>query len=265
VLWIIRTNRHALWVNLADRRLPRTIAGDAMKIPERWLTDDCVAAAEGRPARTRGIQVFRNATFDRWLARAHPALPVGLFGPAAAVALFASWRAATPLSVVVAFAGGCLGFSLFEYSLHRFIFHRRFADTRSGRIEGFLTHGYHHVYPDDPERLVMPPMGSVPLGALFAFIYVTLFGWPIGLAMFSGTAVGYVLYDTTHFVLHHWRPRTFIGRWMRRYHLLHHHAEEPARFGVSSPLWDLVFGTYGPVGRAAARLRQQADGRRSAT
>jgi sterol desaturase/sphingolipid hydroxylase (fatty acid hydroxylase superfamily) len=207
--------------------------------------------------------VFRNATFDRWLARAHPAFPLATFGPLAIVSLITAWRAGAPGPVLLAFVGGCLGFSLFEYSLHRFLFHRQFADTRAGRIEGFLTHGYHHIYPDDPERLVMPPLGSMPLGALFAAGYVGLLGWAVGLAAFAGTAVGYVLYDTTHFVLHHWRPRTPVGQWMKRYHLLHHHAEEPARFGVSSPLWDYVFGTYRPVGRAAARLRQQASGHKS--
>src|SRR5215510_2318186 len=129
------------------------MVGEVMKIPEHWLTDDVLSAAEGRPPSTRGIQVFRNAAFDRWLARAHPAFPLATFGPLAVVCLITSWRAAAPGLVLLAFVGGCLGFSLFEYSLHRFIFHRQFADTRAGRIEAFLTHGYHHVYPDDPERL----------------------------------------------------------------------------------------------------------------
>jgi sterol desaturase/sphingolipid hydroxylase (fatty acid hydroxylase superfamily) len=234
------------------------MVGEVMKIPEHWLTDDCLCAAEGRPPEGRGIQVFRHAAFDRWIARAHPVFPLAVFGPVAAVCIAVAWRRAGPGPVILAAFAGCLAFSLFEYSLHRFVFHRRFADTREGHIEGFLTHGYHHVYPEDPERLVMPPLGSLPLAAIFGSLYVGLFGWTVGLAVFAGTAIGYVLYDTTHFALHHWRPRTPIGRWMRRYHLLHHHAEEPARFGVSSPLWDFVFGTYRPVGRAAARLRQHA-------
>jgi dihydroceramide fatty acyl 2-hydroxylase len=234
--------------------------GATMKIPEHWLTDDCLRAAEGRPPAAKGLQVFRHQAFDRWIARAHPAFPLLIFGPLAVACIVFAIRGASLGRVVLAVAAGCLGFTLFEYTLHRFVFHRRFADTRQGRIEAFLTHGYHHVYPDDPGRLVMPPLGSAPLAAIFGTAYVLCFGWAIGLAVFAGTALGYVLYDSMHFILHHWRPRTPIGRWMRRYHLLHHHAEEPARFGVSSPLWDYVFGTYRPVGRAAARLRQQASG-----
>jgi sterol desaturase/sphingolipid hydroxylase (fatty acid hydroxylase superfamily) len=236
------------------------MVGEVMKIPEHWLTDECVAAAEGCPPAARGIQVFRNAPFDRWLARANPIFPLALFGPVAFASMAVAWHSAPAAPVLLAAAAGCLGFSLFEYALHRFVFHRRFADTRAGRIEAFLTHGYHHVYPDDPERLVMPPLGSVPLGVLFALAYIGTLGQALGLAAFAGTAVGYVFYDTMHFVLHHWRPRTPVGTWMRRYHLLHHHADEPARFGVSSPLWDLLLGTYRPVGRAAAARRRQGLG-----
>jgi sterol desaturase/sphingolipid hydroxylase (fatty acid hydroxylase superfamily) len=232
-----------------------------MKIPERWLTDDCIAAAEGRPPRARGIQVFRSAAFERWLARAHPALPLALWGPIVATSVAIAVRGAPAGRVIGCFAAGTLVFSLFEYALHRFVFHRAFPDDRAGRIEAFLTHGYHHAYPEDPERLVMPPMASIPLGVLTASISISAFGLSIGLAAFAGFVTGYVLYDTTHFALHHWRPRTAIGAWMRRYHLLHHHAEEPTRFGVSSPLWDVVFRTFGPVGRAAAKLRRQAAGK----
>jgi sterol desaturase/sphingolipid hydroxylase (fatty acid hydroxylase superfamily) len=233
-----------------------------MKIPERWLTDDCLCAAEGQPPKGPGIQVFRNASFDRWVARAHPAFPLAVFGPLSLVCVLSALRTASPGAVLLAWIAGLLGFSLFEYLLHRFIFHRRFPDSRAGRIEAFLTHGYHHAYPEDPDRLVMPPLGSVPLAVIFVTGYIAMLGRPLGLAAFAGTAVGYVIYDTAHFILHHWRPRTPVGLWMRRYHLLHHHAGEPARFGVSSPLWDVVFGTFRPVGRAAARLRQRATEQR---
>jgi sterol desaturase/sphingolipid hydroxylase (fatty acid hydroxylase superfamily) len=32
---------------------------------------------------------------------------------------------------------------------------------------------------------------------------------------------------------------------MKRYHMIHHHTGVDARYGVSSPLWDWVFGTMG--------------------
>lgn len=214
---------------------------------ERWLTPECVAAAEGRPPRARSIPMFRSVFVDRWLARAHPALPVLLYGPIV-VAAFVHALSLVPLTrALIAAALGWLGFSLFEYVLHRFVFHRAFPDTREGKIEAFLTHGYHHAYPQDPDRLVLPPMESVPIALLIATVEIGALGVGVGLAAFAGTALGYIAYDEVHYLVHHSKPRTRLGRWMRRYHLLHHHpgrARDVARFGVSSPLWDLVFGTY---------------------
>jgi dihydroceramide fatty acyl 2-hydroxylase len=218
---------------------------------ERWLTAECIAAAEGRPPRARSIAMFSNRFFDRRLARAHPAFPLVFFGPIALAALVDALTIISSASVLIAAACGWLGLSLVEYTLHRFVFHRSFPDTRSGKIEAFLTHGYHHAYPDDPDRLVLPPIESIPLAVVIAAVEIAVLGRGLGLATFAGTVLGYIAYDEIHYVLHHHRPRTSIGRWMRRYHLLHHHAPELARFGVSSPLWDFVFGTYGRVGKGA--------------
>jgi sterol desaturase/sphingolipid hydroxylase (fatty acid hydroxylase superfamily) len=220
-------------------------------IPTSWLTADCLAAASGAPPRARSIQVFRNDLVDRWLARAHPAFPAVFFGPIAAVAFALSSRHIGTVEALAAFLGGWLFFSLFEYALHRFVFHGDFPETLEGRVAWFLTHGYHHVYPNDADRLVLPPIGSLPLAVLFLAAYVLILGTGIGLGAFAGTVAGYIVYDSVHYVLHHRQPRTALGAWLRRYHMLHHHSREPSRYGVSSPLWDLVFRTYTPVRRAA--------------
>jgi sterol desaturase/sphingolipid hydroxylase (fatty acid hydroxylase superfamily) len=34
-----------------------------------------------------------------------------------------------------------------------------------------------------------------------------------------------------------------IGRFLKRYHLKHHYNDEHTAYGVSTPLWDYVFGT----------------------
>ena len=207
------------------------------------VTRECIEAAEGRAPRTRTIRVFENRFLEDVLARAHPAFPAAFYGP---VALFAIAFGAHRLGVgkgVVWVVAGWLAFSLLEYVLHRFVFHRAFPDTPVGRLEAFLVHGYHHAYPRDAERLVMPPMISVPFALFFLAAWVIGFGWSAGLAGFGGTVLGYVAYDETHYLLHHVRPRTRLGRMLRRHHLVHHHAVPPARFGVSSPLWDVVFRT----------------------
>lgn len=227
-----------------------------MRIPESWLTDECISAATGQPPKGVAIPVIRSPWVDRWLARAHWSVPLCVYGPISAVCAFVAWRlGSSPKVVIGELAAGWLFFSLLEYLLHRFVLHRKFEATRAGQIEGFLTHGYHHVYPQDPYRLVMPLMGSVPIALILSTLEVLIFGWRHGLAIFGGTVLGYIAYDTVHYWLHHGGMKNAAFAWLRRYHLLHHHDDRPARFGVSSPLWDYVFFTFAPVGAKARRSR----------
>ncbi len=34
-----------------------------------------------------------------------------------------------------------------------------------------------------------------------------------------------------------------LGQWLKHHHVLHHYQDFTKRFGVSTPLWDYVFGT----------------------
>lgn len=215
-----------------------------MRIPERWLSSDCISAALGTPPRGVGIPVIRWPWIDRTLARAHPAFPLAFYTPIGVAVLLWVHRPGTLVAHLAACLGGWLVFTLVEYLVHRFVFHMTFADTREGKVAGFLTHGYHHQYPRDPTRLVLPPMMSLPIAStLFAISHVVLGGGAFD-AGFAGFLFGYVTYDTVHYVVHHTKKTTGVTGWMRRYHLLHHHDHEPARYGVSSPLWDLVLGTF---------------------
>jgi sterol desaturase/sphingolipid hydroxylase (fatty acid hydroxylase superfamily) len=38
--------------------------------------------------------------------------------------------------------------------------------------------------------------------------------------------------------------RNRIIRYYRKYHLMHHHYDAKVRYGVTSPLFDYIFGTY---------------------
>ena len=67
---------------------------------------------------------------------------------------------------------------------------------------------------------------------------------PLEYAWFAGLVVGYVWYDLTHYYLHHAAPTTAAGKWLRRYHLVHHFQTPDRRYGITTPIWDWVFGTY---------------------
>jgi len=61
---------------------------------------------------------------------------------------------------------------------------------------------------------------------------------------FAGFVFGYLCYDMLHYATHHFPMKTRVGAWLKHYHLLHHYQDERYGYGVSSPLWDYVFGTH---------------------
>ena len=63
------------------------------------------------------------------------------------------------------------------------------------------------------------------------------------MACFAGFLTGYLVYDVLHYATHHLPMRAPVLKWLKRNHLLHHHATPDERFGVSSPLWDFVLRT----------------------
>jgi len=115
-----------------------------------------------------------------------------------------------------------------------------------GRRVHFIIHGVHHDHPSDPLRLVMPPVVSVPVGALFGLGFWLVIGTPFAWAVGAGFYGGYLLYDMVHYALHHARPKGRFGRWLHTLHMRHHFEDETHGFGVSAPWWDTVFRTATP-------------------
>lgn len=198
--------------------------------------------AQGKTVKRTRIQVYKNTFIEKYFAQAHPSTPGIWFGWLIVWGLYSgitSFGAAKGLGL---FAAGLLITTLIEYNLHRFIFHMNTYDEAS-RLRVFLMHGYHHDFPDDPMRLVLPPIAIWPIAAVLGVIWYFVFGqyWFV---IYAGTAAGYVAYDWTHYYTHHFNPKSGPGKWLKRYHMLHHHDSPMHRFGITSPLWDVVFGTY---------------------
>ena len=58
-----------------------------------------------------------------------------------------------------------------------------------------------------------------------------------------GFVAMYLLYELVHRRLHTHAPRSRYGHWARRHHLYHHFKRPHLNHGVTTPLWDWVFGT----------------------
>jgi sterol desaturase/sphingolipid hydroxylase (fatty acid hydroxylase superfamily) len=129
-----------------------------------------------------------------------------------------------------------------EYLLHRYIFHFH-AKSKFGKKIHFIFHGVHHDYPSDSKRLVMPPSVSIPLAVVFYFIFLFIFGQALMLPFFAGFILGYLVYDITHYAIHHFNMHSKFWLAIKNHHMLHHFQDENKGYGVSSPFWDLIFKT----------------------
>ena len=169
--------------------------------------------------------------FFIWRSADQVALPAG-----------ASW-----LQIPVAVLLGAFIWTLTEYVVHRFVFHYH-ARTPGLQKIFFMFHGVHHHQPQCKTRLVMPPAVSIPMAVLFYGIFYLAVGQLLGApswvpALFAGFILGYLVYDMIHYATHHFPMRSGYLRYLKRYHMQHHFKTPERRFGVSSPLWDKVFGT----------------------
>jgi dihydroceramide fatty acyl 2-hydroxylase len=211
---------------------------------------------DGNTSRTDVLRasppMFESRVLDA-LSRVHPIVPVLIFVPGI-VALAAWGLTKTEVSTAVGLlAAGYALWTLFEYWLHRIVFHFEPTDGIGARLH-WIIHGVHHDHPNDPLRLVMPPAVSVPLaGGVFGLLYL-IFGDHYAPGLAAGFFLGYLVYDMMHYYLHHFRPHGRLGRMLRERHMRHHFQDDTRGFGISAPYWDEVFKTSPNARSAAARV-----------
>jgi sterol desaturase/sphingolipid hydroxylase (fatty acid hydroxylase superfamily) len=187
-------------------------------------------------------QLFRNEYLEM-LTKTHPLVIWGIYLP---VMVYSLYYGGTRLDysigrLVLVFLGGMLFWTFFEYIMHRFIFHWVAENERARKIV-YVMHGNHHEFPRDKERLFMPPVPSMIIASLIFFLLNWIMGGNVFL-FFPGFVLGYLLYGSMHYAIHAWNPPY---KWMKplwRNHHLHHYKDDHKGFGVSTTIWDRVFGT----------------------
>ena len=140
---------------------------------------------------------------------------------------------------------GIIVWSFTEYSLHRFVFHHQPKSPFGAKMH-FIFHGVHHDYPSDSKRLVMPPSVSIPLAALFYFLFESILTRVMVAPFFVGFLTGYLFYDMTHYAVHHFNLHNRFWLAIKKHHMKHHYQDATKGFGVSSPVWDKIIGTDFP-------------------
>jgi sterol desaturase/sphingolipid hydroxylase (fatty acid hydroxylase superfamily) len=144
---------------------------------------------------------------------------------------------------------GVLSWALIEYGLHRFFFHFH-ARSRLGRKVLYRAHLSHHENPEAFNKLFASLFFSTPIAVGYWLLAWLVTGsWAAASYLFIGMATGYLYYEWLHFQCHHRKSRLRLFRYLRKYHLLHHYKTPDLRFGVTSPLFDLAFGTFRPLAK----------------
>jgi sterol desaturase/sphingolipid hydroxylase (fatty acid hydroxylase superfamily) len=150
--------------------------------------------------------------------------------------VIAAFTVDRPAAVVPVVLCALLSWTLLEYVSHRFLFH----GSRSPRPirEG---HGRHHGSPD--AHLAMPFFVSPLVGLVITTLAGAAIGTGLG-ALFTGVCgLGYVAYGGLHHLVHNPDVRVPPVPWLRAVHEVHH-ARPNRNFGVTSPLWDVILGTW---------------------
>lgn len=186
--------------------------------------------------------LFRNKLMER-LTRTHIAIPLIVFTLISGGLIYYGLNNAliSKISAPLLFIAGLITFTLVEYLMHRFLFHLMPKNEKQEKF-AYTIHGVHHDYPKDKDRLAMPIPLSVTLAALFFLFYRLIMGDAV-FGFLPGFLMGYASYLWVHYMVHAFRPPKSFWKILWVHHGIHHYKEPHSAFGVSSPLWDVIFRT----------------------
>ncbi|HYG53350.1 MAG TPA: sterol desaturase family protein [Flavobacteriales bacterium] len=204
------------------------------------VTMEKTIRVKGKAIHTKGSKkLFKNTVLEL-LTHTSPRVTLLTYVPFVIILtwLGISYTRLSPAANIALYVAGVFSWSLTEYLLHRFLFHLQ--KGFGGKI-AYLLHGVHHEYPKDYSRLFMPPLpGSIIilsiLGFLFLFIDVN------ALMVMAGMVNGYLIYSILHYRIHAYPPSKRFRR-MWYYHTNHHYKDHDSAYGITSKIWDRVFGT----------------------
>ena len=195
-----------------------------------------------KPQNKGSKQLFNNPILEK-LTRTHISIPLTIFFTYAGGLLY--WNTLhTSLSLtttLILFFTGVIAFTWVEYMVHRYVFHMKTYTQLRIKMQ-YTMHGVHHEFPKDKERLAMPPLLSITIATVLLLIFKVLMG-DFVFAFLPGFIVGYAFYLSVHYMVHAFPPpKNFLkALWVN--HSVHHYKDGEVVFGVSSPLWDYIYGT----------------------
>ncbi len=144
---------------------------------------------------------------------------------------------------LVCTVSGFLYWTFHEYIAHRFVLHPPIDYLRGHEIFKYI-HWNHHEEPENFGIIAVPLPISLFLSSLVFLAFWGITGHlDYALAAMPPVLIGYLAYEWVHFWVHYTKPKNRLGKWYRKWHFIHHFQDEKRCYGVTSPLWDIIFRT----------------------
>ena len=191
----------------------------------------------------KGSATLMSNPFLEKLTHTHISIPLIIFSGISAVLIYYGIieKGFSVPGMILLFISGMFFFTLVEYLMHRYLYHLPASGPTSEKIV-YTMHGVHHDYPKDKTRLAMPPVLSLIISTLLFVIYRGIMGDYV-FGFLAGFLMGYTIYLAIHYSIHRVRvPNNFL-KVLWHHHSIHHYRETDRAYGVTSTLWDRVFGT----------------------
>jgi 4-hydroxysphinganine ceramide fatty acyl 2-hydroxylase len=144
----------------------------------------------------------------------------------------------------VHFGIGIFVWSIFEYAIHRWLYHIQFKHKR---IQWFFEafHQYHHNFLDKHHVLNAGFLLIYPLFVFYWGLYFTITNNIISTNFFCcGLLTYYFAYEIVHYLIHYKKFTKGYMYFIQQYHLHHHYKAGNKNYGNTSTLWDKILGTY---------------------
>jgi sterol desaturase/sphingolipid hydroxylase (fatty acid hydroxylase superfamily) len=138
---------------------------------------------------------------------------------------------------------GIFIWTLLEYTLHRFAFHMRFHNHVLRSLLS-ASHTRHHAAPRNRDQILVQTRFALAVSAAIYGAFYFAMGAFDSAAVLTGIWLGFLYYEAVHYRAHISLADSPLLRRQRRAHFYHHFSNSAACFGVTSPLWDYVFGTF---------------------
>lgn len=149
------------------------------------------------------------------------------------------------LSMVFSFLVGFCMWPAVEYSMHAGLGHLYLR----GKTTFSRQHTRHHAEKDWFAPTWQKVAAAVPVLAVTFVLCYFLVGFKHASALTFGFAFMYFIYELVHLRAHTHPPKGRYGRWVRRHHFAHHFQSPRKNHGVTTPIFDYVFGTHVDPGK----------------